>query len=135
MADNKYDELECNDPKVLGARMGVETMLYYYLTSLIDKVDDPKQYLARKLPVIIEMSEEQATYVGAAVKTDNQAVKSLSTVIALLKKLKDNYDEGTLSIAIEILENLHISFVDALEMYKEDNKPDEEAEDESHNDE
>lgn len=121
MADVKYDALESSDARILGARMGVETMLYYYYTAIIGKVKDPKQYMASRMPVMIDLTDEQATYVGATISSDNAVMTSLTTSIELLKTMQDSkeLDEESLSLVIGILESVQLNCTDALNMFLE----------------
>ena len=57
------------DNKISGAKNALQTMLFYYLYSLIDNVEDPKQYIATELGKMINLSEEHIQYVKLDVAT------------------------------------------------------------------
>ena len=43
------------DNKMSGAKNGLQTMLFYYLYSLIGNVEDPKQYIATEIGKMIDL--------------------------------------------------------------------------------
>lgn len=115
----KYSELELNDPKVMGAKMGVETMLYYYMAALSGKVKDIKQYMANRMPAMIDLTEEQATYVAASMTDANTVLTSLDTSMRLLKGMADSdkLDQDTIQLVVKILQNLRDECESALNTY------------------
>lgn len=76
------------DSKISGAKHGVQTMMFYYLSSLIGTVEDPKQYIATELGKMIDLSEEQLQYVKMNVANDNQMLDNLSSSISLLENIE-----------------------------------------------
>ena len=77
------------DSKVTGARQGVQNMLFYYISALMDNgVQDVKQYIAGEISSMIDLSEEQATYVKSHILNNNKVVDNLSSSIALLDNME-----------------------------------------------
>ena len=76
------------DSKISGAKQGVQTMLYYYLSSLIGTVPDPKQVIATELGTMIDLSEEQIQYVKMSIAHDNKMLENLSSCVALLSNIE-----------------------------------------------
>ena len=74
--------------KISGAKNGLQTMLFYYLYSLIGNVKDPKQYIATELGKMINLSEEQIQYVKLNVANDNKLLDNLSSSIDLLDNIE-----------------------------------------------
>lgn len=111
------------DSRISGAKNGVQTMLYYYLTALIDSgVKDPKQRIATEISKMIDLSDEQCAYVNAHVSLGNKAVESLSTSIQLLES---NPDTETVSIVIGILKEIKKRCEDAVTSFLEEEYEDE----------
>ena len=119
MDNSKYSDLELNDSKVMGAKMGVETMLYYYMAALSGKVKDIKQYMANRLPAMIDLTEEQSTYVAASMTDCNTVLTSLDTSMRLLQNTidSDNFDKDSIQLVIKILQNLYDECESALRTY------------------
>lgn len=115
----KYSDLELNDPKVMGAKLGVETMLFYYMSALSGKVKDIKQYMANRMPAMIDLTEEQATYVAASTTDVNTVLASLDTSMQLLKGVSESEkpDPEAISLVIKILQNLKDECESALRTY------------------
>lgn len=115
----KYSNLELNDPKVMGAKLGVETMLFYYMSALSGKVKDIKQYMANRMPAMIDLTEEQATYVAASTTDANTVLASLDTSMQLLKGVSESEkpDPEAISLVIKILQNLRDECESALRTY------------------
>ena len=76
------------DNKMSGAKNGLQTMLFYYLYSLIGNVEDPKQYIATEIGKMIDLSEEQIQYVQSHISTEGKLVESLSSSIQLLENME-----------------------------------------------
>jgi len=93
----------------LGAKKGAETMLFYYLESLIGTVDDPKQVVATELGTSINFSEAQIQYVKMNVMNDNKMLDNLSCSIDLLKNMEQTgkIDLDSIGIIRNILEIMH----------------------------
>ena len=94
------------DSKILGAKQGVQTMMYYYLSALIGTTEDPKQYIATELGKMIDLSEEQIQYVKMNVANDNKMLDNLSSSIALLESMEKTgkLDLESVGIVKQILE-------------------------------
>ena len=98
------------DNKISGAKNGLQTMLFYYLYSLIGNVEDPKQYIATEMGKMINLSEEQIQYVKMNVANDNKLLENLSSSICLLDNIEKTGKLDMESIKIvkgilEIMEN------------------------------
>ena len=75
--------------KVTGAKQGVQNMLFYYISALMDSgVQDVKQYIASEIGEMIDLSEEQVTYVKSHILNDNKVIDNLSSSIALLDNIE-----------------------------------------------
>ena len=96
------------DNKMSGAKNGLQTMLFYYLYSLIGNVKDPKQYIATELGKMINLSEEQIQYVELNVSNDNHLLENLSSSISLLDNIEKTgkLDMQSIKIVKGILEIL-----------------------------
>lgn len=98
------------DNKMSGAKNGLQTMLFYYLYSLIGNVEDPKQYIATEMGKMIDLSEEQIQYVEMNIANDNKLLENLSSSIRLLDNIEKTGKLDIESIKIvkgilEIMEN------------------------------
>ena len=98
------------DNKMSGAKNGLQTMLFYYLYSLIGNVEDPKQYIATEMGKMIDLSEEQIQYVEMNIANDNKLLENLSSSIRLLDNIEKTGKLDMESIKIvkgilEIMEN------------------------------
>lgn len=113
--------------KIVGARKGVETMLYYYLSSLIGNVEDPKQVIATELGTLINLSEEQVQYVKMNVANNNKALENLSCCIDLLKSMEQSgeLDMTSIKLVKDILEIMHGQCQQATNEYCETITPEE----------
>lgn len=76
------------DNKISGARQGVQTMMFYYFSSLVGVVEDPKQYIATEIGKMIDLSEEQVQYVKTSIANGNKITDNLSSSIALLENME-----------------------------------------------
>lgn len=96
------------DNKISGAKNGLQTMLFYYLYSLIGNVKDPKQYIATELGKMIDLSEEQIQYVKLNIANDNKLLENLSSSISLLDNMEKTgkLDIQSIKIVKGILEIL-----------------------------
>ena len=94
------------DNKMSGAKNGLQTMLFYYLYSLVGNVEDPKQYIATELGEMINLSEEQIQYVELNVTNDNKLLENLSSSISLLDNIEKTgkLDMQSIKIVKGILE-------------------------------
>lgn len=96
MEDNK---------KVSGAKQSVQTMLFYYLSSIIGTVPDPKQYIATELGKMIDLSEEQIRYVQMNIKNESKMLDNLSSSVQLLESIEKTgkLDLESINIVKQIL--------------------------------
>lgn len=94
------------DSRILGAKDGVQHMLFYYLTALIDSgVKDPKQHIATEIGKMIDLSEEQVSYVKTNIGLKNTLLENLSSSVTLLENMKtsDTLDKDSVDIVIGLL--------------------------------
>ena len=115
------------DSKVTGAKQGVQNMLFYYISALMDNgVQDVKQYIASEISSMIDLSEEQATYVKSHILNDNKVVDNLSSSIALLDNMEKTgkLDLESIRIVKGILSIMEKQYKDAIYNFVEDNKDD-----------
>ena len=103
-----------------GAKNGLQTMLFYYLYSLIGNVKDPKQYIATEMGKMIDLSEEQIQYVEMNIANDNKLLENLSSSIRLLDNIEKTGKLDMESIKIvksilEIMENQCKEILDDME--------------------
>ena len=110
-----------NNAKIIGAKKGVETMLYYYLSALIGVVEDPKQAIATELGAMIDLSEAQIQYVKINVNNDNKMLDNLSCSIDLLKAMENSkkIDLESITIIRNILEIMQSQCKQTLDDYCE----------------
>ena len=94
------------DNKMSGAKNGLQTMLFYYLYSLIGNVEDPKQHIATEISKMIDLSEEQIQYVEMNIANDNKLLENLSSSINLLDNIEKTgkLDMESIKIVKGILE-------------------------------
>ena len=94
------------DNKMSGAKNGLQTMLFYYLYSLIGNVEDPKQYIITEMGKMIDLSEEQIQYVEMNIANDNKLLENLSSSINLLDNIEKTgkLDMESIKIVKGILE-------------------------------
>ena len=94
------------DNKMSGAKNGLQTMLFYYLYSLIGNVEDPKQHIATEISKMIDLSEEQIQYVEMNIANDNKLLENLSSSIRLLNNIEKTgkLDMESIKIVKGILE-------------------------------
>lgn len=109
------------DSKISGARHSVQTMMFYYLSSLIGTVEDPKQYIATELGKMIDLSEEQIQYVKMNIAHDNKMLDNLSSSISLLENIEKTgkLDLESIGIIKGILEIMQSQCEKILEEYTE----------------
>lgn len=94
------------DNKEYGAKLAVQNMLFYYLSSLIsNNVEDPKQVIASELGAMIDLSEEQIQYVKLSIATDDKVLSNLDSCIQLLDAIKDkeSFDLESIQIVKSVL--------------------------------
>ena len=108
------------DNKISGAKNGLQTMLFYYLYSLIGNVEDPKQYIITEMGKMIDLSEEQIQYVEMNIANDNKLLENLSSSIRLLDNIEKTGKLDMESIKIvkgilEIMENQCKEILDDME--------------------
>ena len=108
------------DNKMSGAKNGLQTMLFYYLYSLIGNVEDPKQYIITEMGKMIDLSEEQIQYVEMNIANDNKLLENLSSSIRLLDNIEKTGKLDMESIKIvkgilEIMENQCKEILDDME--------------------
>lgn len=94
------------DNKMSGAKNGLQTMLFYYLYSLIGNVEDPKRHIATEISKMIDLSEEQIQYVEMNIANDNKLLENLSSSIRLLDNIEKTgkLDMESIKIVKGILE-------------------------------
>lgn len=109
------------DSKVSGAKQGVQTMLFYYLSSLIGTVEDPKQYIATEMGEMINLSEEQIQYVKMNTAQDNKMLENLSSSISLLENMEktNTLDLESIGIVKKILKIMESQCKKTLDDYSE----------------
>ena len=109
------------DSRITGAKHSVQTMMFYYLSSLIGSVEDPKQYIATELGKMIDLSEEQIQYVKMNVTNDNKMLDNLSSSIALLENMEKTgkLDLESVGIVKQILEIMKQQCEQTLQEYVE----------------
>lgn len=119
------------DSKISGAKHGVQTMMFYYLSSLIGTVKDPKQHIATELGKMIDLSEEQIQYVKMNVSNDNKMLDNLSSSIALLENIEKTgkLDLESIGIVKQILEIMKGQCETALKDYAEIDEEGDETDD------
>ena len=107
--------------KISGAKNGLQTMLFYYLYSLIGNVKDPKQYIATELGKMINLSEEQIQYIKLNVANDNKLLDNLSSSIDLLDNIEKTgkLDIQSIKIVKGILEIIKSQSEDILKDMEE----------------
>lgn len=90
--------------KTSGAKQAVQNMLFYYLTTLLDK-EDPKQIIASELGAMISLSEEQLNYVKLHLSAENKVLDNFGTCIQLLENMvkTEKIDIDSLKIVIQVL--------------------------------
>ena len=88
------------DSRRLGAKNSVQTMMFYYLSTLIGEVEDPKQYMATEMSQMIDLSEEQIQYVKMNISNDNKMLDNLSSSISLLENIEKTKELDLESITI-----------------------------------
>lgn len=115
-----------DNSKINGAKHSVQTMLFYYLSSLIGTVEDPKQHIATEMGAMINLSEEQIQYVQMSVANNNKVLENLSSSIALLENMEKTgkLDLDSIGIVKGILTIIHEQCTKALEEYTEDGDTD-----------
>lgn len=78
-----------DNSRITGAKQSVQNMLFYYISALIDSgVKDVKQYIASEIGDMIDLSEEQVSYVQSHISNENKVVENLSSSIALLEGME-----------------------------------------------
>ncbi len=107
--------------KISGAKQGVQTMMFYYLSSLIGSVEDPKRHIATELGKMIDLSEEQIQYVQMSIANDNKMLDNLSSSIALLENMEKTgkLDLESIGIVKGILTIMKDQCENALEKFTE----------------
>lgn len=97
------------DNRIAAAREGVQNMLFYYLTSLIESgVKDPKQYIATEIGKMINLSDEQRKYIEANLALEDNISKGLSQCISMLKNMENakEIDAECFGIIVNILSRI-----------------------------
>lgn len=105
------------DSKITGAKQGVQNMLFYYISALMDNgVKDPKQHIATEIGKMIDLSEDQVLYVESHIRNDNKLVDNLSSSIALLQNMEktSQFDIESIKIVKGVLEIMHKQCTDIL---------------------
>ena len=111
-----------NNSKISGAKQGVQTMMFYYLSSLIGNVEDPKQYMATELGKMINLSEEQVQYVKMNIANDNKMIDNLSSSISLLENMEktNKLDIESIGIVKGVLNIMREQCKNVLSEYTDD---------------
>lgn len=115
------------DSRTTSAKNGVQTMLFYYLTALIEcGVKDPKQHIATEISKMIDLSEEQYAYVMAHTSLENKSVEMLSTSIKLLEKMEQDgsIDTEAIHIVTEMVKKIKEQCENAIKLLGEEECPD-----------
>ena len=105
------------DSKITGAKQGVQNMLFYYISALMDNgVKDPKQHIATEIGQMIDLSEDQVLYVESHIRNDNKLIDNLSSSIALLDNMEKTgkLDMESIKIVKGVLEIMHKQCTDIL---------------------
>lgn len=105
------------DSKTSGAKQGVQNMLFYYVSALLDSgVKDPKQRIATEIGEMIDLAEDQVLYVESHIRNDNKLVDNLSSSIALLEGMEKTgkIDLESIRIVKGVLEIMHKQCIDTL---------------------
>ena len=105
--------------KVAGAKQGVQTMLFYYLSTLVGTVQDPKQHIATEMAKMIDLSEEQLQFVLASIQNENMLIDNLSSSIALLENIEKTkkLDLESIGIVKDMLSIIKSQCKDALDKF------------------
>ena len=87
----------------------------------MSKVEDPKQYIATEICKMINLSEEQTTYVQTTVATKNKVIDCLSSSISLLENMNksNKLDKEAIEIALNLLQSLKKECVNSIKKYTE----------------
>lgn len=110
-----------NKNKIEGAKKGVQNMLFYLISSLIDEgISDPKQYIATEIARMITLSEEQLCYVRMNLNNENKILKSFHYCIDLLEKMKNigKLDSESIGLVIQMLQIMQEDCKSTLESLK-----------------
>lgn len=112
------------DAQLKGAEQAVQNMLFYYFTALEKTIEDPKQYIATRLPDMINLSEDQALFVKSNISTKSKVITGLTSSIELLNNMKksNQYDANAMDIVIKLLTAIKTECEKTLELFtvKED---------------
>lgn len=111
------------DSKILGAKTGVQNMLFYYLTALINNgIKDPKQRIATEIGDMINLSEEQVAYVKGNIALENKILESISSSIGLLSNMEktEQIDIESIHIVISLLDMIKTACSKAIKMQEGD---------------
>lgn len=99
MGQENLDEILNNEVK--GAENAVRKMLLYYYSALeVSGVKDIKQYIATKIGKMIDLSEDQCSFIKANLSSNSKLKESLDNNIMLLENI-----ENTKTLDIE---SIHI---------------------------
>lgn len=112
------------DNKLAGAKQGIQNMLFYYISALMDNgVKDPKQQIATEIGEMIDLSQDQVLYVESHIMNDNKLVDNLSSSIALLEGMEKTgkIDLESIKIVKGVLEIMHKQCTDTLTQVGIDN--------------
>ena len=114
------------DAKISGAKQAVQTMLFYYLTTLIGVYKDPKQYIASEMAEMIDLSEDQARFVSMHIGTNGKVMESLTSSISLLEGMEKTgqFDANSVHIVKGMLTALREEGQIALDRYIEKEEED-----------
>lgn len=106
-----------------GLEKSVQTMLFYYITSLIDTgVQDTRQYVATVLPKMINLTEEQSLFVQTQVRKDRSLPEKLRLSVELLKNIEKTgkLDMQSITLVRSMVENMYDNCKEVLEMVVDD---------------
>jgi hypothetical protein len=80
MSEEEYIQREVNS-----SENAVRKMLFYYASSLTDAgIEDVRQYIATKIPEMIDFSKEQSDFIYMNINKENKIYDNLNNSIKLL---------------------------------------------------
>lgn len=84
-----------------GAKEGVKNMLYYYIDSLIGEgIEDPKEYIAKEIGDMINLSYEQVQYINSTLSDSISLSDNVEMCIKLLISMEKKKELDLESIVI-----------------------------------
>lgn len=112
--------------KLSGAKQAVQNMLFYYLTTLLDK-EDPKQIMASEIGAMIDLSEDQLNYVKLHLSAKSKVLDNFETCIQLLENMvkTEKIDIDALKIVIQVLSLMKVTCETTLKSLEFEDESDE----------